>query len=357
MALKDKVGTLAQEAVSTSVSAVRHPIGTASTAVGMVKGVAGAYVNLVRRTVGGVTSVIVEQASAPRQEQTSERAEAPTGSVGDDERESAKDVMPAEALKRAAEPVTDAAETVVDRVTDVAEPVVDKVTDAAEPVVDKVTDAAEPVVDKVTEAAEPVVDKVTEAAEPVVDRVAEVTQPVVEPVVEATPAPVKKAAKQAAKKATPAPAKKAAAKNAPAKKTAAKKAAKEDPRDKIPGPDLATFAPPAPEDLPEPIVIEAEPAEPAEPFHTEPKAATRESARGGTGDREENSGYVEEIPTSDVDIETPVGTTGAEVGTNPFTAESDLQQPGTPPLLDPSTIKAVKSETETLQKAADPDKG
>jgi hypothetical protein len=191
----------------------------------------------------------------------------------------------------------------------------------------------------------------------VVDRVAEVTQPVVEPVVEATPAPVKKAAKQAAKKATPAPAKKAAAKKAPAKKTAAKKAAKEDPRDKIPGPDLATFAPPAPEDLPEPIVIEAEPAEPAEPFHTEPKAATRESARGGTGDREENSGYVEEIPTSDVDIETPVGTTGAEVGTNPFTAESDLQQPGTPPLLDPSTIKAVKSETETLQKAADPDKG
>jgi hypothetical protein len=186
---------------------------------------------------------------------------------------------------------------------------------------------------------------VTDAAEPVVDRVAEVAGPVVDPVVEATPAPVKKAAKQAAKK-------------APAKKAAAKKTApSEDPRDKIPGPDLATFAPPAPEDLPEPIVIEAEPTEPAEPFHTEPKAATRESARGGTGDREENSGYVEEIPTSDVDIETPVGTTGAEVGTNPFTAESDLQQPGTPPLLDPATIKAVKSETETLQNAADPDKG
>ena len=32
----------------------------------------------------------------------------------------------------------------------------------------------------------------------------------------------------------------------------------EDPRDHIPGPDLAAFAPPAPEDLPEPIVIEAE---------------------------------------------------------------------------------------------------
>lgn len=33
-----------------------------------------------------------------------------------------------------------------------------------------------------------------------------------------------------------------------------------DPRDNIPGPDLAAFAPPRPEDLPEPIVIEAEPA-------------------------------------------------------------------------------------------------
>ena len=32
----------------------------------------------------------------------------------------------------------------------------------------------------------------------------------------------------------------------------------DDPRDHIPGPDLAAFAPPAPEDLPEPIVIEAE---------------------------------------------------------------------------------------------------
>ena len=33
-----------------------------------------------------------------------------------------------------------------------------------------------------------------------------------------------------------------------------------DPRDSIPGPDLAPYLPPAPEDLPEPIVIEAEPA-------------------------------------------------------------------------------------------------
>ncbi len=32
----------------------------------------------------------------------------------------------------------------------------------------------------------------------------------------------------------------------------------DDPRDHIPGPDLAAFAPPSPEDLPEPTVIEAE---------------------------------------------------------------------------------------------------
>ena len=41
-------------------------------------------------------------------------------------------------------------------------------------------------------------------------------------------------------------------------KPASEKTEPEDPRDHIPGPDLAAFAPPAPEELPEPIVIEAE---------------------------------------------------------------------------------------------------
>ena len=129
----------------------------------------------------------------------------------------------------------------------------------------------------------------------------------------------------------------------------------EDPRDEIPGPDLAQFEPPLPDDLPEPVVIEAEPvAEVGESFHTEPKAASRESDHGGLpGDREEIDGYVEEIPTDDVDIETPVGTTGAEVGFNPDTAEADLQQPGTPPVGDPATVHAVVSESELLRKAAD----
>jgi hypothetical protein len=132
-----------------------------------------------------------------------------------------------------------------------------------------------------------------------------------------------------------------------------------DPRDDIPGPDLAAFEPPAPEDLPEPVVIEAEPADgPGESFHNEPKPASRDAAHGGPGgEREEIELSIEELTDPDVDVETPVGTTGADVGHNPDTAEADLQQPGTPPLLDPGTIHAIESESEILRKAADPDKG
>lgn len=57
------------------------------------------------------------------------------------------------------------------------------------------------------------------------------------------------------------------------------------------------------------------------------------------------------------DVTTPVGTTGAGAAYNPDTTESDLQQPGTEPLMDPSTTKAVASEATTLSRAADPDKG
>jgi hypothetical protein len=57
------------------------------------------------------------------------------------------------------------------------------------------------------------------------------------------------------------------------------------------------------------------------------------------------------------EVTTPVGTTGADVATNPSTTDTDLQQPGTEPLLDPSLTKAVASEADTLSRAADPDKG
>jgi hypothetical protein len=118
---------------------------------------------------------------------------------------------------------------------------------------------------------------------------------------------------------------------------------------------------PEPGDLPEPIVIEPTDEEPGESFATEPKAVSRESAHGGTDLldaeiddwEEEAQDGLDVVP--DVDVETPVGTTGAGVGHNPDTAEADLQQPGTPPLLDPSVAKAIRSESEILRKAAEPD--
>jgi hypothetical protein len=111
------------------------------------------------------------------------------------------------------------------------------------------------------------------------------------------------------------------------------------------------------------IVIEATDEEPGEAFATEPKAVSRESNHGGGPATDaEIDAWIDEAMQGletgpDVDIETPVGTTGAEPGHNPDTAEADLQQPDTPPLLDPATTKAILSESETLRKAADPDKG
>lgn len=96
------------------------------------------------------------------------------------------------------------------------------------------------------------------------------------------------------------------------------------------------------------------PTPPRESFATEPKATSRDSEHGRVGSDAEIDEWGAEA--DDVDIETPVGTTGADVGHNPDTAEADLQQPGTEPLLDPSTAKSIRSEAEMMQKAADPEK-
>ncbi|HET6666340.1 MAG TPA: hypothetical protein VFG98_03555 [Intrasporangium sp.] len=58
----------------------------------------------------------------------------------------------------------------------------------------------------------------------------------------------------------------------------------------------------------------------------------------------------------DDDVRTPSGIPAADEGYNPDTAETDLHQPGTEPLMDPATVKAIKSEAEVMQRAADPDK-
>ena len=57
------------------------------------------------------------------------------------------------------------------------------------------------------------------------------------------------------------------------------------------------------------------------------------------------------------DITTPSGIPAAGEGFNPDTTDTDLHQPGTEPLMDPATAKAVASESEVLRRAADTDKG
>jgi hypothetical protein len=64
----------------------------------------------------------------------------------------------------------------------------------------------------------------------------------------------------------------------------------------------------------------------------------------------------EEEVTEDA-VRTPSGIPAADEGYNPHTAETDLHQPGTEPLMDPATVKSVRSEAEVMQRAADPDKG
>ena len=56
-------------------------------------------------------------------------------------------------------------------------------------------------------------------------------------------------------------------------------------------------------------------------------------------------------------LRTPSGIPAAGDGINPDTTETDLHQPGTEPLMDPATVKAVKSESDVLRRAADTDKG
>jgi hypothetical protein len=57
------------------------------------------------------------------------------------------------------------------------------------------------------------------------------------------------------------------------------------------------------------------------------------------------------------EVTTPVGTTGAAAATNPDTTETDLQQVGTEPLMDPSLTNQIKSEAETAARGSDVEKG
>lgn len=126
-----------------------------------------------------------------------------------------------------------------------------------------------------------------------------------------------------------------------------------------PGPE--PVPPPEPTPQPSPLdagedVTGAESAEESlDAMETEPQAASRAGAHGGSDPEGRDPTWGDEV-TDDVEVETPVGTTGAGEGYNPDTGETDLQQPGTEPLMDPSTTKSVKSEADTLRKAAQQDK-
>lgn len=67
MTVKGKVGTLARTGVNTAVSVVRHPIGSASVAVGFAKGAAEVSASLVRGTISGRFPVRPDEAAEPDQ--------------------------------------------------------------------------------------------------------------------------------------------------------------------------------------------------------------------------------------------------------------------------------------------------
>jgi hypothetical protein len=91
---------------------------------------------------------------------------------------------------------------------------------------------------------------------------------------------------------------------------------------------------------------------------TEPSAASRDEAHGDAAlqpaeleEWEEEA--AETVPAGQVDVETPAGTTGADVGYNPDTAEPGLQQPDVESVLDEATAKSLRAEAEMMRQAAD----
>ncbi len=200
MSLKNTVGTLAQGAVTTAVSVVRHPISTASMAAGLVKGTAGVSVDLVRGVVSGPGRV-EDRVQEKVEDHLEGKVDVPTQRDGSDAgHEAAAQSAPSEVVDAPREP-------------------------------------------------------------------------------EVVPKPV---------------------------------------------PEI--------DELPEPIVIEANDS-PGEAFHTEPKAASRDSEHGGSpGDREEAEGYVEEIPSE---------VTGApREDTLVWSSETDASEATAEPLTPESTTRA-----------------
>jgi hypothetical protein len=154
-----------------------------------------------------------------------------------------------------------------------------------------------------------------------------------------TPAKKTPAKKTPAKKAAPAET------GLVAKKTPAKKLAEQGLDDVTPA-DVAKVAKKTPTKKTTPV--KAADSDPAPAKKAAKKAAKKTAKKAAPRTASEVAN--EEGP----EYTTPVGTTAAGESVLPNT---DLQQPGTEPLMDPATVNAVKSESETMQRAADPDKG
>jgi hypothetical protein len=310
-----------------AVGAVKHPVGTAGEAISKAKGVVSAGTAVGTAVAGSVVGKVRGGAGEP------ENKAAGTAPETQDE------TADAEAAPK--DPASAAKDT-VDRAADAVKTTTDKAAEATKTSTDKAAKAAKAGTDKAAEAAKATTDVAAETAKSGADAAAGVA------------AGAAATAKKAAKKAP-------ASKKAPAKKAAKKAAPKREPQ-------VVLAEPAVPLQPPIDVVGQALAAEAQEDHligagrSTEPRGASRDEEHGDAAlQRAEAAEIMEEIAEAsnlgNIDIETPVGTTGADVGNNPDTAEADLQQPGTEPLLDPSLTKAIKSEQETLRHAADTDKG
>jgi hypothetical protein len=165
-------------------------------------------------------------------------------------------------------------------------------------------------------------------------------------------APVKKAPakKTSAKKA---PAKKAVAKKAPAPDVTAKKApAQKTPAQKAPAQRAPAKKAPAQKGTASTTVPdEVTPADVAK--QVAKQAPTKKSAAKKTAKK---TAPRSETPAADAPAAEVVYSTGPETN-NPAPTASSASSSSDEPLIDPGTVKAVVSETETLARAADPDKG
>lgn len=88
------------------------------------------------------------------------------------------------------------------------------------------------------------------------------------------------------------------------------------------------------------------------PEAASPARADESFPAGAPADQPSRAGGPAEEPPR-----TPSGIEAADEAYNPDTAESDLHQPGTEPLVDPATAKSVRSEAATMRRAADNDRG